>query len=214
MINVCIPVLNNYEGLLKCVQSVRDSNIKVDGIYIVDNGGKIDHSLYPDTVICEPGINLGVAASWNWFIKNCSEYRIICNDDIEFEKDSIKLLIESYSRESLIFPNNSSLNTMNAFSCFLLPQTIIDVVGLFDEWISPNYGYFEDNDYYYRMSLKGFYIKDSRAVVNHVGSATLKNFSIDREAAHHERFRAAEKRYIQKWGGKPEHERYTTEFGR
>ncbi len=96
-----------------------------------------------------------------------------------------------------------------------MPNNIVNSVGLFDEWISPNYGYFEDNDYHRRMKLLGFDIRPiESAGVIHVGSSTLKNFSPYEEKIHHERFRAARDRYIQKWGGLPGEEKFLTPFGK
>lgn len=213
-INICIPVLNAYKQLAQCIESIENSSVIVDNIYIINNGTEIIHNDKPYIHIHHSPFNLGVAASWNWFLDNVQEYRIICNDDIIFERGSIERMIECYDSNNLVFVNNSNNPQTNAFSCFLLPQNIIDRVGKFDEGISPNYGYFEDNDYYYRMSLQGFYITQCDASVYHAGSSTLRNFSHIQKESHHKRFRTARDNYVKKWGGEPGFEKYTTPYGK
>lgn len=205
-VNVCIPVLNNYSGLQECLDSVKNSSINVGGIYIIDNGGGL--GAVDNALVHTPRTNIGVAASWNYFIKHVSEYRIICNDDVIFEKDSIEKMINDYNPDKMTFPFNG-LDAFNAFSCFLLPQNIVNNVGLFDEKISPNYAYFEDNDYHRRMKLVGYDIQGCNTNVSHSGSATLKSFDANQSRRHHDKFRIAEKNYKKKWGGLPNHETLT-----
>lgn len=215
MIHVCIPVLNSYETLEKCVETINNSSIKVDSINIIDNGGFIDNSIYSkydNVFIVSPGYNLGVAASWNWFIDNVPGIRLICNDDVFFFEHAIEDLINGYDEDNLVFP--LTVDNLNAFSCFILPDKIINEVGLFDEAISPNYGYFEDNDYYRRMRLANFNIKGVETQVGHRGSSTLKNFSPVEEEAHHQRFRKARDNYIKKWGGEPGNERFVVPYNK
>lgn len=120
-------------------------------------------------------------------------------------------MVNSMEDDFLVFP--SCVEGTNSFSCFILPDKIINDVGLFDEWISPKYAYFEDNDYSHRMSLKGYGIKQCEAVVRHGGSSTIKNFDRTSMNAHHEKFRLARSHYVKKWGGEPGSEVYTTPFG-
>lgn len=210
-INICIPTLNSYSTLWKCVESINNSDVKVSKIYIIDNGGGLQHNGQDNLYINKVPQNIGVAASWNHFIREVPEFRIICNDDITFSPDTIRIMVEKYEPNGLVFP--TEMGSGNAFSCFLLSQNVIDHVGLFDEWISPNYAYFEDNDYAYRMSLMGFRLYKCDANIVHIGSSTLKNYNRASKDAHHKKFRLAEGHYIQKWGGAPGHETFTTPFG-
>lgn len=211
-INICIPTLNAYKELNNCIDSINNSSILVDNIYILDNGGEYTHEPQNNLHIIKSEYNLGVAGSWNWFINNVSQIRLISNDDIIFGEHAIEDMLRSYNENYLTFPAGNSKT--NSFSCFILPQKIIDVVGMFDEWISPRYAYFEDNDYHRRMLLNGFDIMGIDASVNHVGSATLKRFTRAQKVVHHEKFKLAESHYIQKWGGTPGYELYNTEFGK
>lgn len=204
MISVCIPVLTAYDELYKCIDSINGSSIKIDNIYIIDNGGKFAKEPQENLHIYTPNFNIGVAASWNWFIANVPEVRIITNDDVVFDKNAINIMVEHYDENNLVYPNG--IDGMNSFSCFILPQNIINTVGLFDEWISPNYGYFEDNDYSHRMSKAGFGLKACPALVYHAGSSTIREMNRIQREQHHTKFKLARDRYKKKWGGEPGHE--------
>jgi len=214
-IAICIPVLNAYDDLDRCIESISNSSIACN-VFVIDNGGSVKQKYYENVVhhIHTPLHNLGVAASWNWFIDNVPGTRIICNDDIIFDRYAIEKIIHAHSRnqDSLIFPQNLG---GNVFSCFLLPDSIISSVGRFDESISPMYAYFEDNDYSYRMTLEGFGTSPAEgSFVEHVGSSTLKHFDSMDERKHHDKFRAARDRYISKWGGGPGEEKYRTPYNK
>jgi GT2 family glycosyltransferase len=211
MINICIPTLNAYGELMRCIDSISASTVKVDNIVVLDNGGKFFRNFPSNLRIVAMPRNVGVAKSWNWFISNVPETRIICNDDVEFAPDAIERMINSYDENNLIFP--TGLESINAFSCFLLPQNIINSVGLFDEKISPDYAYYEDNDYHRRMRLAGFDIKTCDAGVRHLGSSTMKNYGKIMRNEHHKKFKLAKANYIKKWGGEPGQETFGTPYG-
>jgi len=206
MVNVCIPTLNSYEELDRCIHSLRSNT--VDKIVVLDNGlGHVPASL-PNLRYIKSPYNYGVAKSWNLMIGLTAGIRIICNDDVLFEQDSVKQMVDDYDDNNIISP--AGLGYMNVFSCFLIPEKIIQEVGLFDEKISPNYGYFEDNDYFRRLTLAGFGVKFSQAKVQHLGSSTMKHMTPDQERKHHTKFNMAKKNYIKKWGGEPGSETRTT----
>lgn len=211
-ISVCIPTLNSYDELLKCIESINQSSVEVTDITIIDNGGKFEHPHQSNIYVHTLPRNIGVAASWNYFLDNIPQYRIICNDDIEFHEDTIETLIAEYRPDGMVSP--TSLGDLNPWSCFLLGQDVIDKVGLFDEWISPNYGYFEDNDYWRRMTLAGFNITRVDTTIEHVQSSTLKHYTASQEKEHHRKFEIAKSHYVGKWGGLPWHEKYKTPFGK
>ena len=152
-VNVCVPVLRRYDMLRKMVRSAQAGNVKPTCYYIINNGG--DHKKLleaigdfdADAKVHTPAKPLGVAESWNWFINRVPEERIIVNDDIEFAPNSIELMLAS----------NADLIWAHAcgFSCFVLRDSCRDKLGLFDETISPGYGYYEDEDYLQRLDGRG-----------------------------------------------------------
>jgi len=116
-----------------------------------------------------------------------------------------------YHTEDVITCSNGL--TTNAFSLFVISNFIIDKVGLFDETISPNYAYYEDNDYYRRMQLLGYNLNKVKACnVGHYSSATLKSYNSQQTREHHMRFNIATENYVKKWGGLPGKEIYTVPY--
>lgn len=208
--NVCIPTLNSIDTFWKCVESINKSSIGCT-IYVIDNGNHVKQSV-ENMVLHKPISNMGVAGSWNWFIDNVPAPRIITNDDIVFDQYAIEIMLKAQDENiSLICPENLESH----FSCFLLSDELVAKVGKFDEWISPRYAYFEDNDYCYRMSLSGVRImKAIGAFVEHVGSSTIKHFDKIKEKAHHDKFRLARDHYEKKWGGHPGDEKFTRPFNK
>lgn len=206
---VCIPVLNRYDKLSLLVESLQSNTIKPE-IAIVNNGTQ--PITLKDVLVYTPGRNIGVAASWNWFIKNVPELRIISNDDIIFGETAIESFIENYDKSKIVFP---SIAAINVFSCFMIPDNIVNRVGLFDEGISPNYGYFEDNDYAYRMKLLGIDVKRVISITAfHSPSSTIEMFSTQQKKEHDKKFKLAKVNYISKWGGLPGKETFITPYNR
>jgi GT2 family glycosyltransferase len=212
--NLCIPTLNRYDLLIRCLESAEAGTLKPTAYYIIDNGMNLDLNTIPKefgnrVYIAKVKYNLGVARSWNWFIDNIKDHIIFCNDDIEFYEDSIEKLMSGYDENFAIYPAIGS----TSFSLIQFPRKIFEDVGYFDEGISPFYAYFEDNDYHYRMKLKGYDIKSINGCkVKHVGSATIKKFTILEQNMHHGKFEAAKYRYLIKWGGIPGKEKFTEPF--
>lgn len=222
-ITLCIPTLNQYDLLFKCVESSVSGNVKPKKISIVDNGQSLPE--YNRTLldnICKnndmelsiyvPFHNLGVAKSWNWFIQKERHPMLIANDDLEFSDLDIRNFNNAYyeTKASFFYPAN--ISSLNMFSCFMPTLDLILAVGLFDESFYP--AYFEDNDYYYRMKLAGIELQEVPTKIIHKGSATINAFDSDRKKLHHENFRKNWIFYQEKWGGTPHNETYTTPFGR
>lgn len=206
MISLCFPTLNRYDLLDVAIDTALAGTLPPDKIYVIDNGGKAQEfmkNLDKVEEVFTPGINIGVAASWNWFINNVPEIRIISNDDVEFYPDTLETLVSAYDEKKVLFP--AGVVAANAFSCFLIPNFVVEVVGYFDEKISPNYAYYEDNDYFRRMNLAGVKLEGvSTSQLMHKGSATLAHGIPD----HNHLFEKATKNFLAKWGGWPHEEVY------
>lgn len=210
-ITLCIPTLNRYDLLEACLKSARNGSLKPE-IFVIDNGGMLPKHLknYIDELLT-PVNNLGVARSWNWFLDVAKHPMIICNDDIMFGKKDIQLFYETYFNFEidLYFTNNLG-TSLNMFSCFMPTPGLVKKVGKFDEEFYP--AYFEDNDYWYRMSLKGCSSVGIKTDISHFGSATIKSYSDARMIQHHQEFVKNREYYIKKWGGEPGNERYKSAF--
>lgn len=210
-VTLAIPTLSRYDLLDFCIASASKGIVKPDKYIVIDNGGLYTYEGRENVEVISYGYNIGVAKSWNYFINNVPEIRIISNDDIQFYPETIKELVDGYNFSAI-----TSLKIMggfNTYSLYIFPDSLKPVVGLFDESISPNYAYYEDNDFAYRMGLVGHgshLIENVR--VGHFGSATLRQMNPTQMTEHHKKFRLAQSNYINKWGGLPGEEKFRTPY--
>ena len=206
-VTVCVPTLRRYDCLFDLVDSLRASTIKPN-VSIIDNGNN-PQMLKPVLQLAEqselrtdvfiPKMNLGVAASWNWFIQNIPEDRIITNDDVVFAPDSIQKMIDAKRDDvDIIYESNCG------FSCYLLRDSCVKKVGLYDETISPGYGYYEDEDYMTRIRKEKAGALALDAGMFHKHTQTLEATPWNEIQDHHRKFALAKQNYINKWGGMPD----------
>jgi GT2 family glycosyltransferase len=202
--SLCVMVFNRYDLLVDCLRSASRGTIIPDLLYVINNGrddGKLEQALLAweghARVVYTPKVPMGVAESWNWFLDNAPDPRIITNDDVVFGVRTFEAML---SAEGLFI---SPLKDA-AFSCFLIHDECVKIVGRFDETISPGYAYFEDCDYFTRMRAAGVSVIQVESDTQHVGSATLKAQSPLDWEDHHRRFLLAQNNYVKKWGKLPE----------
>lgn len=218
-IHYCIPTYKSFGHCRAAVQAVL-AGIKVpDKIIVIDNSGTGAATLhlqslldkYSNVYVWTQTENIGVAASWNKFMTVLDEdYVIIANDDVMVHPHTVCELYEAARHEDGMF--FAGADGGNAFSLFLLKQEGYRQTGKFDETFYP--AYFEDNDYSYRLRLRGIpLIFVNNATYDHVGSSTLKAYTSQEMDQHHRQFRKNRDYYCWKWGGQPGEERYTTPFG-
>lgn len=214
MITLGIPTLNRYDLLEQAIKSAERGSMRPDRYLIVDNGNRFSttgfyHSLGDRLQVISHPYNVGVARGWNEIINNSEDIRIISNDDVLFFEDTIEIMVNHFNPDQVLFP--AGVPAANAFSCFLIPTNVVNVVGLFDERLSPNYAYFEDNDYHRRMILRGKVLQGIPSCrLEHTPSSTLQNLTDGESRMHHVKFKEAHDRYVKKWGGEPGHERLET----
>lgn len=202
MINICIPVLKRYDLLRGLLDSLGKGSVTPSMVHVIDNGRDAQRvrlavgecSLPID--IWTPDAAYGVAESWNWFIDNVPEERVIVNDDVIFGATSLEQLVAA--KGDLIFAKDVG------FSCFLIRDTCIEKIGMFDEQISPGYGYYEDEDYLQRIDGKGTKppqadLVDVSCGIVHLKSQTLASAGPKEMREHHRRFSIAQANYIKKW---------------
>jgi hypothetical protein len=204
MINVCVPVIKRYDLLREMLLSLQWSTPQPDGVYVIDNGNdkdKMDAAVNDVNLLCDIVVwpserPLSVAASWNWFLMSVPEDRVIVNDDVTFAPESLSKLVAPDA--DLVWAAGCG------FSCFVLRDSCVKKVGLFDEAISPGYGYYEDEDYLQRLDGRGTREPIARATnvecgVTHLKSQSLPD-SIKGMQEHHRRFKIAQYNYMKKWG--------------
>lgn len=198
----------NFEGYTKLMRSLQGTQMTT---YVQNNWDE----------------NIGVAAAWNMFLNQAAQDEIdllfIVNDDVTFEPGSFWNAVhaweESRPEDAVLMTAHTSIAEeqfypgMADFCCFALnPKEAIQRIGYFD---SENFhpAYYEDNDYLYRVKLSEYeYYLYGGLKVHHEGSKTQFWNGEERRVVSHEAFRANQQRYIQKWGGLPGSEKYTTPF--
>lgn len=203
-----IPTLNRfdllYPSLILYTQDM--PNVK---LFVVDNGNQ-DIELkfkHPNLKVIVNQDNLGVAASWNILCKEIfqeHQYAIILNDDVYLGKKDyeIDMFLKQYPQKEFF------LGTQD-FCSFIMPKNTFEEVGDFDESFFP--AYFEDNDYFYRMRLAhiNYFVAP---IINPILYRSSMTMAKDPNILNY--FQDNQNRYINKWGGLPESEKYTNPYDR
>lgn len=227
-ITLGIPTLRRYDLLKKAVESAFTGSVVPSTLCIIDNGGKMPESTWKSiqkTLANHPGVefdfivpgkNLGVAASWNQILLQYDDWVIVSNDDVEFYPQTIERLVHAAEQDTdglFFFPGAGGYK--NAWSLYLQKKQSLEAIGLYDEDISPGYGFFEDNDMSRRLELAGYrHIPIPKCGYGHFDSATVKSMSPQEQQEHWRRFGIAKQNYIKKWGGIPGQETYAVPFNK
>jgi hypothetical protein len=215
---ICIPTICCGDLLEESIPPLLLQLGERDDIFILDNGAQeLERRLPQGKIhIIEPKHNLGVAGSWNRFLKEIFfnqrpygpkyDWILMLNDDIGLgaqQLNEIKSVLktDTFSDKWLVYGPYY-------WSVFAINRACVENVGFFDENFYP--AYFEDNDYHYRLKL----IDPSRFA--EAGTAFSPN--VKRNSAtlarlpKINRFSENQKYYHKKWGGGPGHERYRNPF--
>jgi hypothetical protein len=190
---------------------LRKSTVKPDFIHIINNGAnwtelaKALGSAWPkeEFEIATKLPALGVAASWNWFIEHVPEERIITNDDMVFAPQSIASMVQTHG----------DIVMGCGFSCFLIRDSCVKQIGLFDEEISPGYAYYEDEDYHQRIreaydTAREVTMADApnNGLIHGDGvdgSSTYRAGTPEEISDHWRRHHIAHMNFLAKWGAEP-----------
>lgn len=202
-----IPTLNRSDLLNKSLKKYF-SDFPNTQIYILDNGNQDIVAREDNFHYLPQEKNLGVAKSWNALceiiFKN-HDFALILNDDIYLGRSEkeVKKTISSQKFDLLRCEQEYHLCSFILSSkCFSKHQ--------FDETFYP--AYFEDRDYFYRLKLDGKKIIENKNLNPEIflNSQTISSEGGDPKI--NKNFRALANFYIEKWGGLPERETFTTPF--
>lgn len=206
MFSILIPTINRKDLLVEALDWYCE-NLPNTEILILDNGEQDIPCLTEKVWIWESEVNLGVAGSWNFLIQKAiqggEQNFLILNDDIILQKSELEIdaLIAMGSPNTFHRPR-----PFYNWSAFILRKSIFDAVGEFDTNFEKCF--FEDNDYEYRMKLKGVQIKyeDGLAPEVYRNSMTIQKDPLLGGYIENRDY------YIQKWGGLPNEETYKKPF--
>ena len=191
----------------------------------------------PREVLNNKELDWPLAKCWNYFLKKYKDdYKtiIISNDDVEFPQGSIlamgyTLYSLQYDRpglEALIVtgydPNVEGRKDLDmiwmpdrlgfacGMYCFCTSKKLVEVAGYFDEKFTP--AMYEDTDMVYRVKLAGFEVYSCIPVYHHDGGGNTHKTDKERKQLMKDTRPGLEQYYIEKWGGLPWRETYTTPF--
>lgn len=197
-----IPTLNRYDWLLPALHYYAKHDFTNTNIHIIDNGDQGIVNNYGELVEVENAKwkNLSVAASWNRLCQKIftyADYALILNDDIYFGRKQfeVELLLHQHKFDLYLSHNH--------WSVFIIPKATYIKVGQFDEDFYP--AYYEDNDYMYRMRLKGM----APARLNFLNPVVYNNSqTLLADPTIKPLISVNKSRYIAKWGGEPDQESF------
>lgn len=200
-----IPTINRKD-LLEEALAVYRKTWKHRHMYIVDNGNQGIEQDYPYFRVFNRHSNIGVAASWNkiatYLMRLGYSHIMILNDDVIVKKDP-------YEIEDWMMENPADFYTGGGYFSFILPIETFLKVGEFDTNFFP--AYYEDNDYTYRLQLMGMRKLDS----DYLKPEVLRlSQSGEKDSTLYDNVYKCRRYYIQKWGGAPGEEMFTTPFER
>lgn len=219
----CTLTLNRFKECNALLRSVLSGTLQPKAVIILDNsGGNFVPDADVDTdslYIYVPHMNLGVARGFNFLLHQTltdfpDAYCIISNDDLVLYPDTLEALAKGIEAnpDKLIYC--SDLHSANSFSFFCVkPAHVLETVGWFE---IAYHSYLEDCDFMYRARMLGHDLTpvDNCRIKDHVGSGTLKAFTVEEENAFHNRRAIGIEAYRKKWGSLPEDggEKYTTPY--
>lgn len=205
-IGITIPVLNNFEGAIELIASVKSQDHDVR--FYIEEQWRHQKPL---------------AAAWNHgfdrAVADGCHYVLIANDDIVFSPNCIDNLIAEYERLAfdhekvvLVSANNILGQLQSAddiltheqpyaqgmvsdhpnYACFLVRRDFFDKVGRFDENHAP--AWCEDQDSHQRIELLGYRaVCTTAASCVHIGGVTTSKLGAP-DSTHSVNY------FIKKWG--------------
>ena len=218
---IAVPILVGGENLVRHFQTI---DVPLKRYFILDNSMGEDestkeafryiHDNMPDhieeLVICSTYQNTGFPGAVNWIIKqntDCNHWIISGFDWWPKPGEWEKVLNKKH-----LLPFGAFLGTGNDQFCgMLLTPDLLKRVGYFDENFHP--GYFEDNDYRYRLKITNTRMESLPLANEHKTSSTLNSSEFFKEKNKYT-FQKNFEYYVDKWGGPPGREVYVTPFNK
>lgn len=191
-------ILNNSMGKDPTVQDAIDHIIK----------NKPDH--INEIAVCKAYQNTGFSGAINWIVRQNTDCKhwIITGFDWWVAPGEWQRVLNQVD----LLPFGAMLGEGNDEMCgIVLNSMLLNRVGYFDENFFP--GYFEDNDYRYRIKLTNTKITSIPLIAKHQTSSTL-NSSDKFKQKNNVSFQSNYNYYVSKWGGPPGNEIYITPFNK
>lgn len=216
---IAVPILVDGAKLLRHFKTV---DVPLRRYFILDNSMDKDPSVNeaikeildtkPDHIdeiaVCSVYQNTGFPGAVNLTIRQNTDcdYWVISGFDWWPAPGEWQKVLDHIGQ----LPFGATLGLGNDEMCgMVLTSTLLQRVGYFDENFFP--GYFEDNDYRYRLKLTNTKIGSIPLASEHATSSTLnstESFQRKNTVSFQENYNY----YVRKWGGPPNRETYVTPF--
>lgn len=199
-----IPTINRKDLLDEAIKLKYHWTFFARKVLIIDNGKQGIEVKKPWRVI-NTHQNFGVAGSWNLIctilFRAGYTHVLMLNDDIIIDKHAEEI-------EAFIKENPADIyHSQNHFCAFIIDRWTFAELGPFDDRFWP--AYYEDNDYVYRAKLAGKKVMPTPFL----DPVVFRNSqSIAKQPELNHNFNLNRQRYIEKWGGLPNEEKYTVPF--
>jgi GT2 family glycosyltransferase len=145
----------------------------VEHLVIVDNSGldswqPIQPAAVKKMWVIRVPYGLGLVGAWNLIVKATpyAPYWVLINDDAHFEPGAMQIIADHANPEGVGHPQIEP-----QWTCMVLGEEAVKVVGLYDERFYPLY--FDDNDYNRRLNLAGVLQYAIPAVIHHDNSSSI-----------------------------------------
>lgn len=162
---VVIPVLNRYDLLQRCLDSI-PTGVRV---LVIDNGDGLDQRELLNARVLRMPSNLGVPQSWNLGIKLYPHEPgwLLLNSDAWFDEGAWDAFEADCDESSITLAGSP------AWCCAWIGRNVVHRVGLFCEAYYP--AYMEDVDYEERARRAGLEIRYVATSVRHDNSSTINS---------------------------------------
>lgn len=200
-----IPTINQWELLKPFIELYLQIFPQTD-ICIVDNGHQDIHIKHHNLHVIKNPKPKSVAASWNQlcrFIFLSHKNALILNDDVclNAPETMITALLKNYEKVQFF------LSAAAGWQSFILPKQTFHQVGQFDENFKG--AYFEDNDYWYRLTLLQADILRPNLLNPEIFGESM---SIKKDPSLNKHLHDNLMYYIKKWGNGPGGEKFIKPF--
>jgi len=207
------PVLNRWDLAKRMLESV---DVYVETVLIIDNGmtkkpGVVTDREQVGRVVqwLPPNTGLGYGGAINFMVTQFPDcpWWLWASNDVVFHPGQLEHVARRMGEA-----DGPRLIT-GGFTWGAANAAVIDRVGLVDDWsFFPIY--FDDNDYHYRCTLAGIEWIEDRSGWTHGDSQHGASLTIQSDPkirmANDRSFVQNSRAYIDKWGGPPGHETFTS----
>jgi len=220
-VNIIIPTINRKDLLLEALLPINRQQEYFNKLIIIDNGNQdILHDIRNLQIVKDNKVeilvqpkNLGVSSSWNLGISRSEEvdYLLFLNDDVVIGENQLKIIHNNlYDVKEFWLATGNCLWSMFSLSRACCDFFISKDSFVFDENFYP--AYFEDNDFHYRIILAD---KSKHIYSPEMNPAIFRNsMTIKKDPKLNSGFGKNQQYYINKWGGMPGNEKFTSPFNR